>query len=221
MKYDTVQSAVAQHGLAIYGGFHGTADDSLPDGHSTLMMFGPSTEFWEYFQTQPEAKDQAIDPIDRWSTRVFSALAIELDATPFQPFGGPPYAPFLSWAMKTRRAWSSPVGMLVHDTAGLMVSFRGALAFREYLELPQTGAVPCITCDGKPCLTACPVDALSAENGYDTVACHAYLETKSGQRCLQQGCLARQACPVSVGANRSAEQSAHHMSYFHRKGRTP
>lgn len=221
MRYDTIEAAAARHGLAVYGGFHGDTGDGLPEGYTTLLMLGPATDFWDHFQTEPEANDQAKDPIDRWSTRVIHTLAVGLNAHPFLPFGGPPYAPFLSWALKTGRAWSSPVGMLVHDTTGLMVSFRGALAFRQTLELPATEPIPCGNCTAKPCLSACPVNALSAENGYDTVACHAYLDTAGGQRCLDQGCLARRACPVSAGANRSAAQSAHHMRHFHPKGRTP
>ena len=220
MNYTTVQSLATQHGLSIYGGFHGDSSDGLPDSHQTLLMLGPSPQFWAHLQTQPEYMDSAPDPIDRWSKRTFDTLAKDLNATPFLPFGGPPYAPFLTWAIKTNRAWSSPVGMLVHDKTGLMVSFRGALAFREKLDLPETGRIPCTTC-AQPCLSACPVDALSAENGYNTAACHTYLNTSAGQDCLAKGCIARRACPVSAGAHRTADQSAHHMAYFHPKGRTP
>lgn len=215
MTYHAALTAARTHGLDIYGGFHGDIFDGLPAEHQTLLMLGPAGDFWTRFQREPEYRDRRPDPIDRWSTRVIQTLAAQLDATPFLPFGGPPYAPFLSWAIKTGRAWSSPVGMLVHDTTGLMVSYRGALAFRGRLTLPPTGAKPCDGCAAKPCLSACPVDALSAEKGYDTAACHDYLTTRAGQSCLSQGCIARRACPVSAGANRSPAQSAHHMSYFH------
>lgn len=216
MIYAAALTAAQACGLDIYGGLHGGADDGLPADHQTLLLLGPAPDFWARVQQEPELCDGLSDPIDRWSTRVIHALAAQLDAMPFLPFGGPPYAPFLSWAMKTKRAWSSPVGMLVHDRAGLMVSYRGALAFRGRLDLPPTGAKPCDTCAAKPCLSACPVDALSAEKGYSTDACHGYLNSPAGQSCLSQGCIARRACPVSAGANRSAAQSAHHMSYFHK-----
>lgn len=215
MSYAAVETRAAKNGLSIYGGFHGDTSDGLPEDHQTLLMLGPNPSFWPHFKTTPEFADGTPDPIDRWSTRILNNLAAELNASPFLPFGGPPYAPFLSWAIKTGRAWSSPVGMLVHDTTGLMVSYRGALAFREHLELPHPTEKPCEPC-AKPCLTACPVNALSAEHGYNTDACHAHLRTSAGQTCVSKGCLARRACPVSKGANRTAEQSAHHMSYFHR-----
>jgi epoxyqueuosine reductase QueG len=100
-----------------------------------------------------------------------------------------------------------------------MVSFRGALALREAIELPpKPTASPCTSCADKPCITACPVDALSAAKGYDTAACHSHLNTDAGQSCLSSGCTARIACPISAGAKRSPRQSAFHMSYFHPKG---
>ncbi|GGA31346.1 ferredoxin [Neptunicoccus cionae] len=216
MSYAAACTAAKAQGLDVLGGFHGGAEDGLPEGCETLLLLGPAQDFWPLFQQSPEFLDSAPDPMDRWSTRVIGQLSQDLQATPFMPFGGPPYAPFLSWAIKTRRAWSSPVGMLVHDTAGLMVSFRGALAFRSRLSLPATGNRPCDNCTAKPCLSACPVDALSAAKGYDTMACHGYLDTAEGQSCLSTGCIARRACPVSDGANRDPAQSAHHMKYFHK-----
>jgi epoxyqueuosine reductase len=61
------------------------------------------------------------------------------------------------------------VGFLVHDQAGLMVSFRGALALNYRIDLPATpDAAPCVECEA-PCLIACPVNALSP-HGYDTDA---------------------------------------------------
>ena len=215
MSYTNIENAAAQHGIAIYGGFHGDKSDGLPSGHQTLLMLGPSADFWPNFKTTPEYLKGQPDPIDRWSTRILNKLARDHSATPFLPFGGPPYAPFFSWALKTKRAWSSPVGMLVHDITGLMVSYRGALSLSGRLDLPATPKKPCNLC-AKPCLSACPVNALSAEHGYNTVVCHAHLSTSAGKTCVSEGCLARRACPVSTGANRTVEQSAHHMSYFHR-----
>ncbi len=216
MNYTLVSNAAETQGLSIYGGFHTGPDDGVPEASKTLLMLGPSSRYWPVFTQSSEWLGKVADPVDRWSERIVSALASDLGAVPFLPFGGPPYVPFLSWALKTKRCWSSPVGMLVHDTAGLFVSFRGALAFQEQLELPNVPAnSPCEICPDKPCLTACPVDALSSA-GYDVDACHVYLNSESGQDCLSRGCAARRACPVSDGSGRTDAQSAHHMQYFHR-----
>ena len=130
------------------------------------------------------------------------------------PFGGPPYLPFIAWATRTGRAWPSPVGMLVHDRAGLMISIRGAIALPHSIDLPATGPRPCETC-AAPCRSACPVDALGPD-GYDVVACHAYLDTDPGRDCMELGCKARRACPLSAASERVPAQSAYHMRQFHK-----
>ncbi|EEE37982.1 hypothetical protein RKLH11_1821 [Rhodobacteraceae bacterium KLH11] len=73
---------------------------------------------------------------------------------------------------------------------------------------------PCVECPA-PCAAACPVEALNTHSFYDLAACHNYLDTEDGQTCLTGGCLARLSCPLSAGAARDPEQSAHHMKAFH------
>ena len=207
----TARAAVRQ--LEILGVVHG---DDAPENAQALVLFGPlEPGFWTYFQNQPEYLDESPDPMDRWSTRVISELAQETDSKPFYPFGGPPHQPFLTWALASGRCHLSPVGMLVHDRQGLMVSFRGALAFGDPIAAPPPGPIPCTTCDERPCLTACPVDALSAETGYDTAACHVSLDNTEEADCLRQGCRARRACHVSQAYGREPAQSAFHMRTFH------
>ena len=157
--------------------------------------------------------DGKPDPVDRWSRRTIGTIACDLGAKALFPFGGPPYHPFYRWALKSGRIWDSPVRLLVSADQGLMVSFRGALALKERVDLPAPTAKPCEDCE-KPCLTACPADALNG-NGYDVPACHVFLDTPAGQPCLSQGCEVRRACPVSQGYARLTEQSAYHMRRFH------
>ncbi|PVA10175.1 ferredoxin [Pelagivirga sediminicola] len=206
--HDAIARAAAAHGLNVMGG-------AREDG-GTVILLGPSRDFWPLMKASAEMQDGRPDPIDRWSRRVIGDLAGQLGAEALFPFGGPPYLPFLRWAMESGRAWQSPAGMLVHDVAGLMVSYRGALRFAQQIDLPRAGQSPCVTCADKPCLTACPVDALSAARGYDVAACHRFLDTPPGQDCMTQGCKARRACPVSQSFARDPEQSAFHMRYFHR-----
>lgn len=212
MRIKQIRDAALDHGLEIYGAFHPKADDTSQAG--TLILLGPSGNFWDVFTRSEIYQDGQPDPIDRWSGQVITRIATDLGAEPIFPFGGPPYAPFLEWAKAAGRAWNSPVGMLVHDLTGLMVSYRGALAFQEKLVLPKADyKKPCDTCDDKPCLNACPVDALTSD-GYDVPKCHNHMGSDAGVDCLTGGCLVRRACPASVGANRMAEQSALHMRAF-------
>jgi len=216
MRLKQIRATALDYGLDVYGAFHPPAGDY--SHAASLVLLGPAADFWTVFTASPIYQDAQPDPIDRWSKKVITAIANHLGARPMFPFGGPPYAPFINWAKASGRAWDSPVGMLVHDLTGLMVSYRGALAFDAPLTLPaQTYQNPCESCATKPCLTACPVGALSGNHAYNVPACHAYMDTDAGNTCLTQGCLVRKACPASIGAHRVAEQSALHMRAFRGK----
>lgn len=210
MIYDRVMSAADDVGLLVMGALH-------PD-QGTLILLVAGPDFWPVFTAAPESQDGAPDPIDRWSQRVVGGLATEFGATARYPFGGPPYEPFINWSLESGRAFQSPVGMMVHDTVGMLISIRGALHFADVLPFPApTGLNPCDTCIGRPCTTTCPVGALSADAPYDLGGCHAYLDRPAGQSCMANGCAARLACPISAGAGRVPEQSTHHMKAFHPK----
>jgi len=217
MRYAEIQERAGRDHLDIFGAFHGTADDKLPDGAQALILLGPREPgFWAYFQSTSEYQDGARDPLDRWSEISISGIARDIGGTAVFPFGGPPFQPFISWALRSGRAWQSPAGPLVHDIAGMMVSYRGAIALPYEVDLPGPSASPCLTCTDTPCTRSCPVDALGGDAGYDVATCHAYLDTPGGAECMNQGCIARRACPVSQRYGRLAAQSAFHMGYFHK-----
>ena len=89
-----------------------------------------------------------------------------------------------------------------------------AIALPAHVDLPAPGPGPCDACDA-PCRSACPVDALGPD-GYDVAACHAYLDTDPGRDCMELGCKARRACPLSAASGRVPAQSAYHMRQFHK-----
>ncbi len=207
----TIARAAQAHHLAALGALH-LAPDEVP-GHQSLVLLGPGGPgFWPHVSAAPEFADAAPDPLDRWSHRVITALAHDLGARAIFPWDGPPWPPFTGWARRSGRAWPSPVGLLVHDSHGLMLSFRGALALPHRLALPAAAARPCDTCADQPCRSACPVGALSPD-GYDVPACKSDLN-RPGNTCMARGCAVRRACPASAGAARSEAQSAFHMGYF-------
>jgi len=200
--------AAARH-LAVMG----VVRERVPEGVAALVLLGPREPgFWKMFTATPEYRDGGPDPLDRWSARVIGGLAEALTARPFFPFGGPPYHPFIDWALASGRAHVSPVGLLVHDRAGLMLSYRGALGFSAPVEAPAPEPSPCETCAEKPCLAACPVGAF-AGGAYDVAACKADLE-RAGNDCMARGCAVRRACPISHAHGRVEAQSAFHMRAF-------
>ncbi len=207
---------LGDHCLEILGGFRAEAGEAgLPPGTRTLLMLGPAEPgFWPHLASQPEWQDGEADPVDRWSRRVIGRLACDLGAKALFPFGGAPYHPFYQWAVRTGRVWESPVRLLVHASQGLLVSFRGALALRESIEVPPSLPRPCDGCRA-PCKAACPPRAMTRA-GYDLPVCHGFLDRPEGQDCITGGCLVRRACPVSQTYARLPEQSAYHMRQFHR-----
>jgi hypothetical protein len=165
--------------------------DNDPPG-TVAMVGNVGQRFWSEIQGAPESKSP--HPIDRWTARVLDGLA---DAVLF-PFGGPPHHPFQRWAQRADPSLAvSPIGILIHPEYGLWHALRGALLYRDRLDLPAIAAQesPCDRCATKPCLSTCPVGAFR-QSGYDVVSCRSYLRTLSGQPCMIQGCQARLACPV-------------------------
>lgn len=211
-----IEACLEPHQLAVMGGFAAQDDPALPKGTKTLLLLGPAEPgFWPHLTAQPEWQSGAPDPVDHWSRRVIGQIACDMGAKALFPFGGPPWHPFYQWALRSGRAWDSPVRLLVHDSMGLFASYRGALALRETLFLPPAPAKPCDSCTAKPCLSACPVGALTGA-AYDLPACHSFLDQKDGANCMNSGCGNRRACPLSQAYARLPEQSAYHMRQFHR-----
>lgn len=202
--------------LAIRGILSPKADPSLPEDTKSLVLLGPGEpRFWQIFQASDEYRDGARHPLDRWSRSTIDRLAARWGGTAIYPYDGPPWPPFLAWAADSGQAWLSPTGLLVHDTAGLFLSFRGAIALPVAVRTPPAHPAesPCAPCPA-PCATACPVGALVAGQPYDVPRCRAHVRSPQGTECREGGCLVRRACPVSQRFGRRREQSAFHMAAF-------
>ena len=211
MNYETLLNAAKAECLDAFG-IVSPESSSKTDG-KWLLLLGPGDGFWDHFRSSPEWSDKQRDPVDRWSLRIIGNLARRFGGTASFPFGGPPYHPFYSWALASGEAWASPVSLLVHAKAGLMVSYRGALAFDEPIEnAPPIQPKPCEACD-QPCLEACPAGALTG-HGYDVPACKEFLMGPDGREIKENGCAVRRACPVSQSYGRVNAQSGYHMKVF-------
>jgi epoxyqueuosine reductase len=203
---DQLSARVRPHGLFVMGFFC--------ENDETLVLIGADKGFWEHFKQSPEFSDTLVHPIDRWSKQLLTKIATEQNGSAVFPSDGPPFAPFIAWATQSGRFWQSPTGMLVHDTAGLMISIRGAIKLPFATRTQPTRPNPCDSCVERPCAVACPISALSAEHFYDVPKCKTYLGTPQGSDCMSDGCHVRQICPISQSFNRPKEQSAFHMNAF-------
>jgi hypothetical protein len=221
VDYATVAAAIEPTGMLARGGFVVDPDDDLPpvpaapDGRParTVVVVGNiGGRMWPVFRA---AETPGPDPLDRWTREVLAPVADRFGATYVHP-SDEPFQPFQRWAQRADDVRPSPIGLLVHPVHGLWHAYRGALVFgHEMTDLPPTGilASPCVTCVDQPCLTTCPVDAF-APDGYDAVACAHHVRAGSEPACLADGCAARRACPVGVGARYGPDQMRFHMAAF-------
>lgn len=219
MNFDAICARAAADGLTVTGWFHPDEAHSAPPTAKTVLLLGyGGGDLWASFTDGPEYTDGEPHALDRWSIRVIGAIAAEVGGEALFPFGGPPYQPFIRWMYASEPLHPSRLGMAIHAERGLWSGWRGALALPISLELPpvKNSAPPCDGCP-MPCRTACPVGAFS-DDGYDSAACRAHLNSGDGDACRNGGCLARRACPVGGDYAQSGEQAAFHLEAFRRAG---
>ena len=211
--FPSVQAAVAARGLICRGGFHPRPADAVPGAAGTLVLVGNAgPEMWNVFSRERRNEPH---PLNAWTCRVIGEVADGLGARALFPFDGPPYLPFQRWAGRAEPVHPSPIGLLIHPDFGLWHAYRAALVFAEKLALPPPDRrpSPCETCAEKPCLSACPVDALTTGT-YDVPACIAHISAPAGADCLDRGCRARLACPVGRPYVYVPAQARLHMEAF-------
>jgi hypothetical protein len=229
--YPSIEKRLARDGLMARGGFRaGERDDDipgLPDGgrpKAIVLVGNAGAGMWHKFTKSQEYTERQPHALDRWTTRVLGHAARDLGAEVRFPFEGPPYLPFLTWAERAEPVFVSPLGMLIHPDYGLWHAYRGALLFSHVpggLPCLAQRSHPCEACNGKPCLSACPVDAFKATGQnppkpvkYDVNGCKEHISAAQGRACLTQGCAARRACPVGREWTYGAPQAEFHMRAF-------
>jgi hypothetical protein len=222
LDYATVAAAIEPSGMEARGGF--VVDRStrsvptppdLADGRPcrcVIVIGNIGSSMWPGFR---EHESPGPNPLDRWTRQVLQPIAERFGATYVHP-SDEPFQPFQRWARMADDVWQSPIGLLVHPTFGLWHAYRGAFLFGDEitgLPLVGSGSDPCLTCAEQPCLSACPVDAFTAD-GYDTDACAGHVRSGSEPMCLDEGCAARCACPVGVEFRYGHDQMRFHMEAF-------
>lgn len=218
--YESIIAVLKPHGLIARGGF--TLQDGVDqplarngDTISSVVLVGHAgSSIWPHFQTWRNENPGLRDPLDMWSRNMLERVASGLGAEAAFP-SDRPWLPFQQWAIRAEGLQPSPIGLLIHPEFGLWHAYRGALLFRQRLDLPErfVGQHPCNECREKPCLSTCPVNAFH-DGRYDVGACRGYLATSAGRSCIEEGCKARTACPVGREYAYTAIQMEFHMKAF-------
>ena len=215
-----LEQQLGEHGLFLRGATSLTPQEietyEFPDTMRTIVLVGNiGSSYWPVFSQSPEYSDGEAHPLDRWSRRVANAIAAELPVQPVYPFEGPPYYPFQQWAQRAEKLRQSPLGVMMHPEYGLWHSYRFALLSQDFEVGPEPtlAEFACLSCDAKPCLQRCPVDAFD-DNGYDVDRCASYLQQSPQAECHSQGCLARLACPIAPELSYIPAQGEFHLRAF-------
>lgn len=209
---------LSSFGLILRGGLNFSANDDAPAGPSgdparaVLLVGHGGAGYWPVFARWHAANPARAHPLDDWSREVIDAVAGDVGARAVYP-GDRPYLPFQSWAMRAEGLRASPLGVLMHPEFGLWHAYRGALLFDAEIPIQEARSSnhPCDLCIGKPCLKACPADAISPAS-YDVPRCRDHVR-EAGSRC-RTGCLSRNACPVGAAYRYPGDVQAFHMASF-------
>lgn len=218
-----LRSSLGANGLSILGHFSLKDDEILLPNAAIqpkviAIVGNVGSSIWPAFTAARHGQPELT--LDRWTKAVLDDIAVTTDARALYPFEGPPFWPFIQWAVRTGSLFSSPIGLTIHPVFGLWHAFRGALLFDQDPGLETTAsASPCASCMDRPCLNTCPVSAFS-DQGYDFEACLGYLDAGPNP-CRSGGCEARKSCPIGKSHHYLAEHAAFHMNQLlqaHGKG---
>ena len=231
---EKLDDCLGEYGLFVRGVTRLSAEEidnyEIAPGNTELALVGNiGSSYWSQFSQSPEFADGAPHPLDRWSRRVAENVSQLLSVQAVYPFDGPPYFPFQQWANRAEGLEQSPIGVMMHPDFGLWHSYRFALLGRfalpgddlqgeeavgTNLSADQVSATSlCLNCVSKPCLHTCPVAAFDAR-GYAVERCAEYLQQTPQADCHQQGCLARNACPVAPQLRYVGAQGHFHLHAF-------
>ena len=211
-------------GVFRFGEEHLRKGDQQLLGRTGVLIGNTGPDMWSEFSLSPEYADGGMDPMNRWTKRVLETLAQGLCETCIFPFDEP-YWPFQRFLSSAAGLKPSPLGLYMHPEYGLWHALRGVLVFSsdEYELLSHFNAEdensegmiqhPCDSCDHKPCLSACPVDAFTG-SALNVDPCFAHLDSKNDPACMEIGCRARHACPIGTQHRYTNEQIRFHMRSY-------
>jgi len=192
-------------GLICFGGLELSENECAKGyegfvGQKALLIGNAGPDMWRELSLSAEYGDGAPNPMNRWTKRVLDVISDDYEARAVYPFDEP-YWPFQRLAQKAIGVKASPLGILMHPEYGLWHAFRGLLIFSETHEFvsqinvliqnAQNLIHPCDTCEEKPCLTACPVDAFTGER-LEVDKCFTHLDDGAQPHCMSLGCQAAQ-----------------------------
>lgn len=182
------------------------------DARGVIVLGNGGAALWKAFRAAvPEAGGD--DPLDRFTRRTIEAATHDLAGARCSfPFDSS--APRLDFRLLGELAGlgrPSLVGVLVHPTYGPWIALRAAvlLPIEVTAPRPADGFDPCPTCVERPCIAACPVNAVGPA-GWDVAGCMAH-RLADESHCAD-ACTARLDCVYGRAHRYPADALAFHQA---------
>lgn len=181
--------------------------------HYSLLMIGHGGKrFWQGFMNQTRhTTERSSNPIDDYSIEVADHFMQqrwpELSYHVLYP--GPNPVGLQQLGVLAGWYHSSPLKVGINATWGLWYAYRVVLLVEGVLEPTEKvqQPSPCDSCMDKPCITACPGQALSDAGRMLTLCVDHRLQPESS---CQNTCVARQACPIQLQHRYDPDQIHYH-----------
>lgn len=173
-----------------------------------LLVFahgGPG--FWRGLEDR-----SGIDPLDDASVRLARDFMARLGEPDYQVLYPTDHFSLDLLEVGRQLGWqgNSRMSIGIHPEYGTWFAYRVVIAADTDFEVTRlTPEQPCDSCEDKPCITACPVGAVT-EQHFDLDVC-AGERTRVGSNCSDQ-CLARLACPVGASHQYEKDQLNYHYA---------
>jgi hypothetical protein len=179
-----------------------------------ILLGNAGSQFWQSMQHHRIRITQDEDPVDNFFIRtVENTFDTDPDYRIIYP--GNHFLPLQDLGKLAGWHHESPLGLGIHPVFGLWFAYRGVIMSNSDFipatdDFDTTSESPCASCDQKPCIPACPADAVT-KSGFKIKPCSNYrLEPDS--RC-QSRCVSRLVCPIGRDHRYLEEQMAYHYGH--------
>ena len=229
---DFIARRAARHGLNLIGAIaverydqavapHLRASAIDPRARSIVVIGNGGGAFWEAYRQHVAANPawtQRDNPLDDFTRAVVerdvagAVRARGLRCTTVYPFvGDAGNLHFMELGRIAGIGGPSIIGVLIHPVYGTWIAFRAALLIEQMLDQPGAalGFDPCPQCVPRSCIPACPVQAVSAETGWDLVKCIRH-RVEADPDC-NAGCYSRLNCVIGPEHRYPDDELRHHQ----------
>jgi ferredoxin-like protein FixX len=180
------------------------------DQSDTLCLIGNGGgELWNHL---PLPIDQTTHPFDSFSIDQIKKL--DGDAKILYPH--PRWViPLQKIGRLMNLSRPSHLGLDINDEFGVWFAYRGAFLTKMKFNCPvkESFESPCLTCLDRPCIKACPAQAVDTYASFNMSNCANHRLSKQSD-CLDL-CQARLVCPYQQKYQYSKEQIQYHMTNIH------